>query len=293
MKRLAAVCAIALAACRFEVKDAPTISQPSADMSAENVVHFDLQPKPDARLQISAKDVAVEPDFISLKFHFTRVDVTKDGHPLHDNFSPKYRVRIFTRRKDGTLELLRESESRDIDSNFSADHEQRLYNVTSACEKRCVVDVAVESFDANAESAPVDLHLLTGTGVIAMTNDSDDPCRWLSADEASAVAGKPMKYADAGSGDCTMQPETGAVPTFYYTVFEKPARFNSQAMKADAETLALGDKSVWIPGAATLWAVRGRRMVGVRMGPVGAAPAPTPALKKTAAAIAQKIVEKF
>jgi len=290
MKRLAAVCAIALAACRFEIKDAPTISDPSADMSAENVVHFDLQPKAGAALQIASQNVGIELDFISLKFHFTRLDVTKEGHPLHEIIQPRYRVRLFARHTDGSLELVRESDPDFIDSRLVP----RLYNVTSVCEKVCVVDVAVElSDDTKAESAPAELHLLSGTGVIASTKDGDDPCRWLAADEATAIVGKPMKYADAGSGDCTMQPETGRVPTFYYTLFEKPTLFNKRAMDADAEMLALGQRAVWIPRTATLWAVRGEHMLGLRMGPVGAPPAPTPAVKKTAEAIARKIIEKM
>jgi hypothetical protein len=257
---------------------------------AENLVPFDLQPKADARLQISARNVAVEPDRISLQFHVPAVAVTKDGHPLHEIVKPTYRVRLFGRHTDGSLELVQQSDSYFIDSGF----EPRLYNVTSVCEKGCVVDVEVDAgADGKAESAPTQLHLLTGTGIIAMKKDGEDPCRWLRADEAAAIAGKPMEYAEPGSGDCTLQPKEGRVPTFYYTVFEKPVRFNRQAMESDAETIALGEKSVWIPKTATLWVVRGQRMLGLRMGAVGAPPAPTPALKKTAEAIARKIVEKM
>ena len=75
--------------------------------------------------------------------------------------------------------------------------------------------------------------------------------------------------------------------------FEQPTRFNAQAMRTDAETLTLGDKSVWVPSTAMLWAVRGRRMLGLRMGPVGAPPAPTPALQGTAESIARKIIGKM
>lgn len=253
-------------------------------------MRFDLQPKPDAPLQISSKDVAVEPDGISLTFHFPRLDVMKSGRPLHEPLAPTYRVRLFARRNDGSLELVRESDSHFIDSQFDS----RLYNVTSVCEKSCVVDVAVDGGpEERAESAPAELHLMTGTGIIATTKEGEDPCRWLTPEEAGAIVGKAMKYADPGTGDCTMQPEDGRVPTFYYTVFDKPVRFNKQAMDSDAEPVALGQKSVWIPRTATLWAVRGQKMLGLRMGPAGAPAAPTPALKKTAEAIARKIVEKM
>src|SRR5438132_3185662 len=308
MKHVAAICAITLVACHVEFKKAPTIDDPAASMNAENTVRFDIQPDPNEPVQIAAKDVTVEPDGISLKFKFGSVVLMKSAADPPEIEPDNFQVRLYSRDAAGTLQLVRQSDAeplmmvmrmRTLSAEtpriaFELARVARLYNVTSACERGCDVTAAIDvGHGKEARSAPAELHLMTGTGIIAMSKQGDDPCRWLAPEEAMAVAGKRMKYAAPGSGDCTMEPETGSVPTFYYTVFEQPTRFNAQAMRTDAETLTLGDKSVWVPSTAMLWAVRGRRMLGLRMGPVGAPPAPTAALRGTARAMARNIIGKM
>ena len=291
---------IAFASCH--VREAPTIQDSNAE--AENVIRFDVQARDDAPVRIEAKAVQVSPDRGTLIFKFNKVSFARAATETHDINPGKMTVRIYAHAADQRLQLVRESDGESV-LKFSLSSaqpvlewepafEQRLQNVGSTCEKGCLVVATLHYFgDGEAESAPTELRLMTGTGVIASRNAEEDPCRWLSAAEASAIVGTSMKYREPGSGDCTLEPESGKGSMFYYTVFDRPTGFNRQALGGDAQNVTVTDHAVWLPRSATLWAVRGQRMLGLRMGPPGAPPAATPELLKKAEAIARAIVGKM
>ncbi|PYQ49252.1 MAG: hypothetical protein DMF59_14030 [Acidobacteria bacterium] len=280
------------------MREAPLMQDAAAD--SENIVRFNLQPRDDAPVLISAKDVQVSPDRGSLKFKLNRVLLVRAANETGDINPTSFKLRLYIRGADGSMQLVRESDRLAVLTprltrtqprlEWRPPFEMRLYNVAAQCEKTCVIVGALEFFGGEAETAPTELHLMTGTGVMASRKAGEDPCRWLLAAQASAVVGSPMKYREPNSGDCTMVPESGLVPTFYYTVFDRPVRFNDQALRSDAENVRAGDRAVWIPSNAILWAVRGQRMVGLRMGPPGAPPAPTPKLREQAGALARAII---
>lgn len=286
------------------------------------VVQFDLVAQPDAVIQVSSKDVQAQRDGTDLVVHFLRVDFAlspRSGKPeteLHD-----VTVRVYKRRPDGGLELLGEADDHSLGDRKLTSSKPRTSvrsvrlkanRVGDQCDQGCVVAVSAGSKDGfSSESAGVEIQLASGQVNLAATNVTDKVdtaptnratrqqqvggCVWLTEAQVSELIGQKMKYHQPipGSNHCTLVPAIGQAVPVFFSVSDDTGTFYQLTTNPGAEMLGMGDRSVWLPRAASLYVVEGKKMVSVRIGEEGSPPADKRDARTKAEAIARAILTKL
>ena len=319
--RRATVLLLLLTACDFEPRPVKTVEGHSRiwPPGGGKVVSFTIERDPGAAIGISSQDVHAQERKGKLVINFLAVAFELGEKQLQPVGLERFTIRVLG---PDAKTVLAQSAARDLDDHYltpekprhiTREFEVSMADVLSRCDPSCVISISADYYPATAHanvlgvrrregntstatSTPVSLQLALGKAArwqappqepvqtaAAPAKAIASACALLSQAEATQLLGRTMHYAGvSNAGRCGLDSPSGGGALAFTVAYDEPLIDRAMQSAQNAESLFLGDRSVWLPNESRLLVEDGRMRYSVI--------AAGPNAQREAEAIAQRLI---
>src|SRR6266851_214756 len=310
VRALLAAFALLLAACGPPIETATTTTEPAASKGPR----FDLVTPADEPFIVRSKDVEIGRTGRALVLHFPALIFERTLNASAELTLSTLSVRLIhpdhpEADKQQDADLLRVALTKEKGMETIRDVRVKLDDAADECTRGCSLFITIyysflkspTQLTSSGVGSQVDVNLSANTaqvrsssppsGTTEVAKKQSNPCPY-PIERISEALGQPMRYRTPGADyDCATVPESGEL--FNVAVLSGTKYYDGLSISSDAQPVSLGDRAMFLPGIATVCAVRGPWTVAVQIGENQNPAPPTEQTRRRAEAIARKVIDKL